>query len=131
MNNVSIIGRLCSDPEIKSTSNGVEVTSFAIAVDRNFTPKGLEKQTDFIDCVAWRNTATFINRYFHKGEMIAITGELQTRTYEDKNKSKRKVTEVLINKVDFCGGKKQESEEQTQQTFDPLSADFDNSDFPF
>lgn len=131
MNNVSIMGRLCADPEIRTTSNGVEVTSFAIAVDRTFTPKGQEKQTDFIDCVAWRNTALFINRYFRKGEMIAITGELQTRTYEDKNKNKRKVTEVIINKADFCGSKKQSTEELPPPAFDPVTAEFNENDLPF
>ena len=89
MNNVVLIGRLTADPEYKQTPSGVSVTSFSIAVDRNYIDKDGTRQTDFINIVAWRNTADFICRYFSKGRMIAIEGSSQTRKYEDKNGNKR------------------------------------------
>lgn len=103
MNNVSIIGRLCSDVELKQTGSGVAVTSFCLAVDRKYQQKGEEKKADFIDVVAWRNNAEFISKYFQKGSMIGIEGELQTRTYTDKDGNNRKVTEVVVSGVTFCG----------------------------
>lgn len=104
--NVVVMGRLTADPELRTTNSGTAVTSFCVAVDRKYAP---EKQTDFIDCVAWRHTAEFITRYFSKGNLIAIRGELQTRTWEDKNGNKRKAVEVLATSVSFCGDKKAES----------------------
>lgn len=105
LNCVAIMGRLVADPELKTTGSGVSVCSFTIAVDRNFVKNGEERQTDFIDIVAWRNNAEFISRYFHRGSMIAIEGTLQSRNYEDKNGNKRKSTEVVVNNVSFCGSK--------------------------
>lgn len=105
LNCVAIMGRLVADPELKTTGSGVSVCSFTVAVDRNFVRSGEERQTDFIDIVAWRNNAEFISRYFHKGSMIAIEGTLQSRNYEDKNGNKRKSTEVVVNNVSFCGSK--------------------------
>lgn len=98
INNVVLMGRLCADPELKTTQSGLSVTSFALAVD-----KGKDKGADFIDIVAWRDTADFINKYFDKGSMIAIVGSIQTRTYEDKNGNKRKAVEVVAREVSFCG----------------------------
>ena len=91
INNVVLMGRLVATPELRSTGTGVSVASFTIAVDRAYAKQGEQRQADFIDCVAWRNTAEFITRYFQKGSMIAITGNIQTRTYEDKNGIKRTV----------------------------------------
>lgn len=108
INNTTLMGRLTADPELRTTNNGTSVTSFAVAVDRKYTPTGQEKQTDFIDCVAWKNKADFITRYFHKGDLIAIEGEIQTRTWEDGSGKKRKAVEVLVNNVSFCGYKKEE-----------------------
>lgn len=105
LNCVAIMGRLVADPELKTTGSGVSVCSFTVAVDRNFVKAGEERQTDFIDIVAWRNNAEFISRYFHRGSMIAIEGTLQSRNYEDKNGNKRKSTEVVVNNVSFCGSK--------------------------
>lgn len=105
MNNVVLIGRLTADPEYKQTPSGVSVTSFSIAVDRNYIDKDGNRQTDFINIVAWRNTADFICRYFSKGRMIAIEGSIQTRKYEDKNGNKRTAFEVIANRVFFCGDK--------------------------
>ena len=99
------MGRMVATPELKSTNSGTHVTSFVMAVERNFVKQGEERQTDFIDCVAWRNTAEFITSYFQKGSMIAITGNLQTRNYEDKDGNKRKKVEVIIERASFCGSK--------------------------
>ena len=105
MNICALTGRLTIDPELKTTQSGVSVTSFAIAVDRKYQPQGEERKADFIDIVAWRNHAEFICKYFKKGSMIAIEGEIQTRNFEDKNGNKRKAVEVLVNHVSFCGSK--------------------------
>ena len=106
INVVVLMGRLTADPELKQTANGASVTSFSIAVDRNFANKQTgERQTDFINIVAWRQTAEFICKYFRKGSMIAIEGSLQSRGYEDKEGKKRTVYEVLANNVSFTGSK--------------------------
>lgn len=105
INNVVLMGRICHTPELKNTQSGVEVLSFTVAVERKFTKKGEEKVTDFIDCQAWRQTAVFISTYFDKGSMIAVTGSLQTRSYEDKNGNKRKAFEVVVDNASFCGSK--------------------------
>lgn len=105
INNVVLMGRLVADPELRTTPTGVSVTSFAIAVERSFAKQGEERTADFIDIVAWRQSAEFITRYFRKGSMIAIEGSLQTRTYTDKEGNKRKAVEVLANRVSFCGSK--------------------------
>lgn len=106
LNSVIIMGRLTATPELKTTASGLSVTSFTIAVDRRFQKQGEEKQTDFLNVVAWRQTADFVCKYFTKGSMIAVQGELQTRNYEDKNGNKRVATEVVADNVSFCGGKK-------------------------
>ena len=104
MNNICIMGRLTHDPELRNTSSGVEVVNFSVAVDRKYK-SGDEKVTDFIDCQAWRQTAVFIDRYFNKGKMIAVTGSLQTENYTDKNGNKRKKVYINVESVDFCGSK--------------------------
>ena len=100
-----IMGRLVADPELRTTSNGISVTSFAVAVDRGFVRQGEERQADFIDIIAWRQQAEFICKYFRKGSMIAIQGKIQTRTYEDRNGNKRKAVEIVADNVSFCGSK--------------------------
>lgn len=105
INNVTLMGRLTARPELKATQSGTTVTGFCIAVDRRYQPKDGEKLTDFINCVAWRNTAEFVTKYFDKGDMIAVTGEIQTRAYKDKNGNNRTAFEVVINQASFCGGK--------------------------
>jgi single-strand DNA-binding protein len=104
-NKVILMGRLTSQPELKQSTSGVSVTSFNIAVDRRYN-KGEEKQTDFITIVAWRATAEFICRYFGKGQAILICGELQTRSWEDKQGNKRNATEVVASEVSFCEAKR-------------------------
>jgi len=105
LNVVVLMGRLTADPELRKTANDASVTSFSIAVDRNFANKQGERQTDFINITAWRQQAEFICKYFRKGSMIAIEGSLQTRNYEDKDGNKRTAYEVLASSVSFTGSK--------------------------
>lgn len=109
INNCTLMGRITADLEPRQTPNGISVLNFTIAVDRRYQAQGEEKKTDFIDCVAWRNTADFISKYFAKGQMIAVVGEIQTDTYTDKEGNKRKKTEISVNNASFCGGKQQET----------------------
>lgn len=111
INTVVIMGRLTSTPELKTTNTGLSVSSFTVAVNRQYS-KG-EQQTDFIPCVAWRNNAEFITKYFTKGQLIAIKGSLQQRNYKDKNGNNRTAYEVVVESADFCGDKK--SDEQGQK----------------
>ena len=106
-NLVVLSGRLTADPELKTTQNGVSVTSFSIAVDRRYK-QGEEKQADFINVVAWRGTAEFISKYFHKGSMIGIEGAIQTRKYQDKDGNNRTAFEVIANNVQFIESKRSE-----------------------
>ena len=115
LNSVVLMGRLVADPELKTTPSNQSVTSFVLAVDREYVKSGEERQTDFIDIVAWNNTAEFITRYFKKGSMIAVEGSLQTRIYQDKSGNKRKAVEVKASNVSFCGSKAETP---------PLTADF-------
>ena len=109
LNVVCLMGRLAADPELRHTQSQIPVTSFRIAVDRTFQPKGgQEKVTDWIDIVAWRNTAEFVSRYFHKGSMIAVQGSIQTRSYTDKDGNKRTAFEVVADNV-FFGEAKRDS----------------------
>ena len=109
MLNVAVImGRLTADPELRHTPNGYAVTSFTLAVDRSFANKETgERQCDFIDVVAWRGTAEFVCRYFTKGQMMAVDGSIQTRTYEDKQGNKRKAVEIQANNVSFTSSKRE------------------------
>lgn len=99
------MGRLCSEPELKITPQGVHVCSFRIAVDRRFQQKGEEKKSDFFNVVAWRGTGEFVNQYFRKGRMILVEGELQTRPYTDKNGNQATWYEVNAERVSFTGEK--------------------------
>ena len=103
INTAVIMGRLTADPELKTTASGLSVLSFSVAVERNYQKEGEEKAVDFINVVAWRKTAEFVSKYFHKGSMIAVEGSIQTRKYEDKDGNKRTAFEILANTVSFCG----------------------------
>ena len=105
INSAVIMGRLVADPELRQTGNGVSVTSFTVAVEKRFVKQGEERGADYIDVVAWRQTAEFVSRFFRKGSMIAIQGSIQTRTYEDKNGNKRKAVEIVADNASFCGSK--------------------------
>ena len=106
LNVAAIVGRLSADPELRHTASGVAVTSFTLAVDRSYAKAGTERQTDWIDVVAWRSTAEFICKYFTKGQMMAVTGSIQTRSYEDRSGNKRKAVEIQANDVSFVGPKR-------------------------
>lgn len=101
MNKVELIGRLTKDPELKFTPNQTKYCMFALAVERRFKDKEGQRVTDFINCVAWKNTADFIVKYFKKGARIGASGSIQTRSYEDQNGVKRFITEVVIDEVEF------------------------------
>ena len=105
LNTAIIMGRLTADPELRTTNTGIAVTTFTVAVDRRYQKAGEEKQTDFINVVAWRQTAEFVSRYFQKGSMIAVRGSIQTRRYEDNNGNKRTAVEIVADEVSFCGSK--------------------------
>ena len=105
LNVVAIMGRLVADPELRQTPQGTNVCSFTIACDRNFSRQGEQRQTDFIDVTAWRQTAEFVSKYFQKGSLIAVDGSLQTRTYQDKQGNNRKAYEIMANNVSFAGPK--------------------------
>ncbi len=107
MLNVAVLmGRLVADPEIRHTPNDIAVTGFTIAVDRSYVKSGADRQADFIDIVAWRSTAEFICKYFRKGQMIAVQGSIQTRTYTDKDGNKRKAFEIVADNVHFADSKR-------------------------
>lgn len=134
LNRVILMGRLVTDPELKTTSSGTSVTSFRIAVDRSYSKAGAERQTDFFDIVCWRNTAEFVCKYFFKGSLIALEGQLQSRTYQAKDGSNRYVVEVVADNVSFTG-EKQEKKESGQSAPDISVGDFEevtlDDDLPF
>ena len=116
LNHCIIMGRLTRDPELRTTTSGVSVASFSVAVDRDYQ-SGEEKQTDFINCVAWRSTGEFVNRYFSKGSMIIVNGRLQSRSYTDRDGNKRAAVELVAETVYFGEPKrKQDAEPQWDET---------------
>ena len=107
LNHIVIMGRLTRDPELRRTGSGVAVASFSLAVDRDFAPKdGGERETDFIDCVAWRQTGEFVSKYFTKGRMAVVSGRLQIRSWTDKDGNKRRSAEVVADNVYFGDSKR-------------------------
>ena len=130
INNVVVMGRMVANPELKTTPNGVSVTSFRVAVDRNFVRQGEERQADFIDVVAWRQTAEFVCRHFRKGSMIAVQGALQSRNYEDRSGNKRTAIEIVADNVSFCGDKADSGDKPPAAPQTP-DADADDEQLPF
>ena len=111
LNHIVIMGRMVRDPELRSTQSGTSVCSFTLACDRDFKSKeGGEKETDFIDCVAWRSTAEFVSKYFTKGRMAAVSGRLQLRDWTDKDKNKRRSAEIVAQDVYFGDSKPKDGE---------------------
>ena len=108
MNNVTLLGRLSKEPDVRKTQNGTSVCQFVVAVDRRFKQEG-GPTADFINCVAWKGTADFIGKYFGKGSRIAVVGSIQTRSYEDKDGKRVYVTEVVADSVYFCESKNSSS----------------------
>ena len=106
INMVALMGRMTYEPELRTTPSGVSVLRFQVACDRTYQKDSQKRQADFIDCVAWRQTAEFISRYFHKGSMIAVEGSIQTRKFTDKNGNNRTAFEIVANNVHFVESKK-------------------------
>lgn len=109
LNHITIMGRLTRDPELRRTGSGVAVASFTVAVDRDFSGKETEKETDFIDCVAWRQTGEFVSKHFTKGRMIVVSGRLQIRSWTDKDGTKRRTAEVVADNCYFGDSKPQQA----------------------
>ncbi len=128
MNNVSLVGRLTATPELKHTSSGIAVTRFSIAVDRPFSKPGEEKQVDFINIVAWRNTAEFVCKYFLKGQRIGASGGIRTGSYIDREGIKRYTFEIYADRVEFVEAKKDNSSDN-DNNYDSQS-DYDNIPLP-
>lgn len=131
LNTITICGRICNELELKTTPSGTEVLTFAVACERDFKDGNGERQADFIDVVAFKNTAVFVSKYFGKGRMAIVDGRLQTRNYEDKNGNKRKAVEVIANNVYFADSKPTEAvtvPEQPMPNYEEVSTE---GDLPF
>lgn len=133
LNSAVVMGRLTKDPELRYTTNNTAVLYFTVAVDRTYSKPGEERQTDFIDVVAWSKTAEFVDRYFEKGQKIIVEGSLQTRTYTDKNGNKRKAVELVARQVHFAEGKKQQNTmpEPSDSDMPDGYAEVEDLDVPF
>ena len=134
LNRITIMGRLTRDPELRRTQSGAPVTSFTMAVDRDFKSQSGDKETDFIDVVAWRNTAEFAAKYFTKGRMVIASGRLQIRDWQDNNGNKRRSAEVIADSIYFGDSKPQDAQPAVHAVnvdasdFDEIE---DDPDFPF
>ena len=118
LNHITIMGRLTRDPELRRTGSGVAVTSFTLAVDRDFgKAENGEKETDFIECVAWKNTAEFVSKYFSKGRMAVVSGKLQNRSWTDKDGNKRRNAEVVAENVYFGDSKNSGTSDNATSTY--------------
>ena len=136
LNHITIMGRLTRDPELRTTQSGVNVASFTVACDRDYQKGGTEDKTDFIDCVAWRQTGDFVSKYFKKGSMIAVSGRLQSRMWVDRDENKRTAWEINAENVYFGGDKKQENTSYqgvnvNASAFEDLDDDEETGQLPF
>lgn len=135
LNHITIMGRMTADPEMRYTSNKIPVASFTVAVERDRANDG-KKETDFINCVAWRNTAEFVSKYFSKGSLAVVSGRLQIREYTDKNGNKRTAAEIVAESVYFGGDKKSKDapkrdSDASETRFSDLDDDYDDDGDPF
>ncbi len=119
LNHIVIMGRLTRDPELRRTGSGLAVANFSVAVERDFKSDSGEKETDFIDCVAWRKTGEFVSNYFRKGNMIVVSGRLQISSWTDDSGNKRRTAEVVADTAYFGESKKAESENSGYTGFVP------------
>ncbi|MBQ8808589.1 MAG: single-stranded DNA-binding protein [Clostridia bacterium] len=141
LNKVILMGRFTRDPELRSTPQGISTCSFSIAVDRNFVRPGEERKADFINCVAWRQTAEFISKYFKKGSMVALEGSIQTRSWDDQDGKKRYATDVVVSQVYFAESKRDSQSSGADDSFaavsdfgslpEPISPMGTDDDLPF
>lgn len=109
------MGRLTAEPELRTTENGISVSSFTLAVERTYQKAGQDRETDFITVVCWKQTAEFVSKYFSKGQMMAVEGSLRSRSFTDKNDNKRTVLEVVADNVFFCGNKAKSDNETVME----------------
>ena len=134
LNHITLMGRMTHDPELRYTPQNTPVTSFSLAVERDYQPGGAEKQTDFIDCVAWRKTAEFVSKHFQKGSLAAVSGRLQIRDWTDRDGGKRRSAEVAVDNVYFAEKKQTQPAEAPVDVsppgFDELSPD-EGGELPF
>lgn len=128
LNKIIIMGRLTRDPELRQTDSGLSVASFTLACDRDFAAQGAEKETDFVDIVAWRSTADFISKYFSKGRMAVVSGRLQIRNWQDKEGNKRRSAEIVVDNVYFGDSKRDSAQQSAPQEFQALP---DTTPVPF
>lgn len=132
LNRITIMGRLTADPELRRTGTGIAVTSFTLAVDRDYSGKdGGEKETDFIDCVAWRNTGEFVAKHFAKGRMAIASGRLQIRSYIDKDGNKRRTAEVVADTVYFGDSKNSAADSSPTPAQDFSAIEIPDYELPF
>ncbi|MCK5811371.1 MAG: single-stranded DNA-binding protein [Clostridiales bacterium] len=141
MNKVILMGRLTKDPELRYTSaNNIPVASFTLAVNRRFQKKGEERQADFISCTAWNKTAEFCKNYYKKGQQVAITGRIQTRTWDDEQGKRHYATDVIVDEAYFADSKREGSQNTTFQNDPPsqvpkqndfVTIEDDDDDLPF
>ena len=140
LNNINLMGRLTAEPDYRTTQSGAAMARFTLAIERDYKPKDGEKQTDFIDVTAWRSTADFVSKYFHKGQLVAVSGSLQTGSYTDRDGNKRKSWTIIANHVYFAESKRDSSQQQSGSDVyvpyeaAPTSEDFtpvNDDDLPF
>lgn len=144
LNRITVQGRLTRDPEVNATTNQTVYCRFQIASERNFGGQDGQKQTDFLPCVAWKQKAQFLGQYFHKGDMILISGTLQSRQYDDSQGQKKTSYEILVDEIDFCGGRREEERQESRQSVSlsdmpkqdsvpsaPAFEETDNGELPF
>lgn len=134
LNHIILAGRLTKDPELRRTGNGTAVTSFTLACERDRAPQGQDRETDFVDCVSWRGTAEFVEKYFTKGQMAIVSGRLQLRPWTDKEGNRHRATEIVADRVYFGGPKPDRRGEADDAGFQAPSefAELDDSDkLPF
>ena len=131
LNRIIVMGRMTRDPELRRTGSGTAVTSFSLAVDRDFKSQSGEKETDFIDIVAWRNTAEFVSKYFSKGRMAVVEGRLQLRDWTDKEGNKRRTAEIVADSVYFGDSKRNGGDTVQSEPQGDFSEIEDDGDLPF
>lgn len=138
LNHISIMGRICNEIELRRTNAGVPVASFALAVDRDYSKDGAERETDFIEVVCWKNTAEFVHKYFGKGRMAIVSGRLQIRSWTDKDGNKRRSAEVVADNVYFGDSKPTDNSGAQAPTYAPQASasdfavlDDDDAQLPF
>ena len=129
LNHIVLMGRLCADPELRRTNSGTPVTSFTLAVDRDFKSQSGEKEADFVPVIAWRNTAEFVSKYFTKGRMAVVDGRLQMRNWTDKDGHKRTTAEVVAENVYFGDTTREDSRSQAEPEYAEIQEE--DGDIPF